>query len=390
MKRILEVKRAEAKAVKNRRGPEAQEPRRDLERTMRRRTVSYARWTERRGADGPDAAGTLGLSARTLREWKTGWEKNRLRAKPAGRRASLADSFERESILAMLGVAGPAASASDLQAIFPKISRRELTGILEGYRDDWTKKREKVVTALRWKGTGRVWAMDFTDPPVPIEGTYPKILVIRDLASGYMLLAQPCRDATERAAMDAVEAVLQEVDAPLVLKSDNGSHFTGEDMRRLLKSRGIVHLVSPPGTPRYNGAVEAGIGSLKTRSHLEAARQDRPGQWTCDDVEKSRRQANEYGRPRGFEGDSPGQMWTYDREPVYENERSSFQERVRTLEAEARVQRGLLPGVPLPVRDQDDLERVSISRALVASGYLSYRRRRIPLRISDLKKAVIR
>jgi hypothetical protein len=116
--------------------------------------------------------------------------------------------------------------------------------------------------------------------------------------------------------MNAVEAVLKEVDAPLVLKSDNGSHFTGEEMRGLLDRRGIVHLVSPPGTPRYNGAVEAGIGSLKTRSHLEAARQDRPGQWTCDDVEKARLQANDNGRPRGFEGDSPGQVWYYDREPV--------------------------------------------------------------------------
>jgi hypothetical protein len=29
---------------------------------------------------------------------------------------------------------------------------------------------------------------------------------------------------------------------------------------------------------------EAGIGGLQTRAHCEAARHDRPGEWTCDDV----------------------------------------------------------------------------------------------------------
>jgi transposase InsO family protein len=388
VRRILEVKRAEAKAAKNRRGPETQEPRRELERTMRRRTVAYAKWAQRGGADAPDVADTLGLSDRTLREWRTGWEKNRLRSKPAGRPAYRADTPEQEAILAMLGTVGPTVSVAELQALFPKASRRGLAAILEGYRDDWTKRREKVVMALRWKGTGRVWAIDFTDPPTPVEGIYPKILVIRDLASGYSLLALPCLDATEKAAVDGLAAVLKETDAPLVLKSDNGSHFTGEEMRGMLKRRGIVHLVSPPGTPRYNGAVEAGIGSLKTRTHIEAARQDRPGQWTCDDVEKARRQANEHGRPRGFEGASPCQMW-YERERVYDNERSDFQEKIRVLEAQARAERGVLPGSPLPPREQDNVDRVAISRACVASGYLFFRRRRIPLRISDLKKAVI-
>jgi hypothetical protein len=82
-------------------------------------------------------------------------------------------------------------------------------------------------------------------------------------------------------------------------------------------------------------------------------------------------------------------MWYYDREPVYENERAEFRERVEQLQAEARGERGYLPLVPLPERVQDSIDRVAISRACVALGYLCYRRKRIPIRVSDLKRRKI-
>jgi len=367
------------------RGPESQELDRQVERTMRRRAVAFGKWMALDDFKGSEVAGMLGISGRTLGAWTSGWKRDRLKLKPVGRTAYQANDGERQAIVAMLGVVGPGVPLRELQELFPKASRRELSGILEGYRDDWTKQNEKVVTALRWKGTGRVWAMDFTDPPLPVEGKYPKILVIRDLASGFMLLALPSLDATEAAVKDALVALFREVDAPLVLKTDNGSHFTGKESRELLAARGIVHLVSPPGTPRYNGAVEAGIGSLKTRTHLESARQDRPGEWTCDDVEKARLQANDHGRPRGFTGASPAQMW-YERERVYDNEREDFQGKVEELRLHGRSERGYFPMITLPQGEEDSIDRVAISRACVALGYLSYRRRRIPLRISDLKR----
>jgi hypothetical protein len=68
---------------------------------------------------------------------------------------------------------------------------------------------------------------------------------------------------------------------------------------------GTLQLLSPPGTPEYNGTCEAGIGSLKTRTHHEAARNDRPGEWTCDDVEGARMMDNETGRPWGVNGLTP-------------------------------------------------------------------------------------
>jgi hypothetical protein len=46
----------------------------------------------------------------------------------------------------------------------------------------------------------------------------------------------------------------------------------------------VFLLLLPPEFARYNGAIKAGIGSLKTRVFFEAAPHDRPCDWTCDDV----------------------------------------------------------------------------------------------------------
>jgi hypothetical protein len=33
-----------------------------------------------------------------------------------------------------------------------------------------------------------VWAIDFAEPPQPIDGSYTRLLAVRDLGSGYQLL----------------------------------------------------------------------------------------------------------------------------------------------------------------------------------------------------------
>ena len=52
-------------------------------------------------------------------------------------------------------------------------------------------------------------------------------------------------------------------------------------------------LFSPPGVPRYNGAIEAGIGSLKARAEQHATRHGHRGAWTWDDVGTILRRWNE-------------------------------------------------------------------------------------------------
>ncbi|MGA2498936.1 MAG: hypothetical protein ABSH20_14435, partial [Tepidisphaeraceae bacterium] len=94
-----------------------------------------------------------------------------------------------------------------------------------------------------------------------------------------------------------------------MLKTDNGSHFIASEVRDLLAVTNITHLLSPPMTPRYNGAQEASIGSLKTRAMHIAAAAGRFGCWSCDDVEAARLEANRQARPQGINGPVPDELW---------------------------------------------------------------------------------
>ena len=145
----------------------------------------------------------------------------------------------------------------------------------------------------------------------------------------------------------------------------------------------VFHLLSPPYTPEYNASIEAGIGSFQTRAHHEVARHGHAGEWNCEDVEAARLQANELARPWGHNADTPDTSWAT-RSPICAEDRAAFATSVQQIQAEERQlrQQDLLEGMPLGPREEKSSRRVDISRALVAHGFLSFRRRRITLPIN--------
>ena len=148
----------------------------------------------------------------------------------------------------------------------------------------------------------------------------------------------------------------------------------------LLSAHSVILLLSPPAWPRYKTAIEAGIGSFKTRAHHEGARHGHLAEWNCADVEAARLQANELARPWGHQADTPEQAWQKGR-ATSPAERTAFQESVEQLEQEARQERQkhLLPQVSLGPKDMVSVRREAISRALVEHGLLLLRRRRFTL-----------
>ena len=363
------------------RGFGAQQARRELERTVRIEAVVFARWMQLQPVPRCGTATSLGLSASTVSMWQRGWTSSRLRMEARGRPAQRADHETRDCVIAVFQLMGPGVGLPVLQEFFPEVARRELEDLLRRYRDAHLKKSRALVHALRWQRVGAVWAMDYTEPPCAVDGIYGSILVVRDLSSGMQLMALPVEAATAEETTAALEALFRAYGAPLVLKSDNGSAFTAEEVERFLEAHGVYHLLSPPRLPTYNGACEAGIGSLKTRAHHESARNDRPGEWTCDDVEAARIMANETSRPGGFHAPTPNERWRI-RLLLSPKERESFKASVEALREEVRKELGCLPGIDPGAATSAAIDRRAITRALVAHGILKLRRRRITLPIS--------
>jgi transposase InsO family protein len=290
----------------------------------------------------------------------------------------------REDVIRFLDGNGPHVGVPALRVCFPALGRAELTDLLRRYREVWRARNRVPLRVLAWFGAGRVWALDFTGPVPALVGGARYVLAVRDLASGRQLLWRAVPAATGAAARDALEDLFVRHGAPLVLKSDNGAPFIGGEVRALLAAHAVTALYSPPYWPRYNGAIEAGIGALKERTAERAARSGHAGAWTADDLAGARAEANAGARPWVEGGASPDQVWSA-REPITADERAAFGAAVAQAR-EARVRElGTCAGAAPGVGSEASVVRSAIELALVGRGYLQYRRRSIPPPINRKK-----
>ncbi len=376
------------------RGDAWQRSQRQREHDLRRNVVALANsWTDRHGLTYQQTAANLDLSARTLRRWLADVRAARQYV-PSGGPLSLgrpvrrSSCQERRAVLTLLMDLGLGTGVPTLCAYFPKMPRAELADILRRARYVCRHRYHHAQRVLHWVIPGSVWAMDFTEAPAPIDGLYPYLLAVRDLASGAQLLAWPLRTATASEAIRALASLIARYGAPLVLKTDNGSPFCAADTCDFLRQHGVTMLFSPPYWPRYNGAIEAGIGSLKSRSDYHAACQGRVGQWHWDDVSWALAQANASARPHGQNGPTPDQAWAT-RLSFTPEERILFQTSVQRHADQVCAQDGWPTIGPLQTMDQRAVDRLAIQRALVEHGYLLFRRRCIPLPFEKKKVASI-
>ena len=359
--------------------PSDQAAHRQWERMVRKSAVAFARWASGMGMLKCRIAQLLGLRTRTLEAWSDTWNPDGPdrwgrgrgdRGAARGRPRHLTTPDQRALVRELIDHAGPSIGLPGLRDAFPHITYAELIEIRGGVR---LSTREYQV--LRWTCPGAVWAFDYTHPPVPVDACFRDVLVGRDLASGYQLLALPVVAATAAAVVDALDALFQLAGPPLVLKFDNGSQFIGGVTQRLLQHWQVTPLPSPPLTPRYNGSVEAGNASLKTHAHHRAVFHGRGDVWTADDLEAARMDANFTSRPWGASGHSPLQCWE-SRAPITAAQRTQFIHTVESVSEEARVDMGLPRTGSLGRAAQASVGRAAVRRALETLGLLFVTRRR--------------
>jgi len=371
-----------------RRGPTGQRPQREREQIVRGHAVEASARLVAFGQAVGQSAALLQLSERTLRDWRHNLAGSLAAACPLGRPTVVAPRARRNEVFALLEELGPGIGLATLRTAFPDLSRALLDDFLRRYHRVWRRLHQQPLSVLHWPVIGRVWAMDFHGPRPALDGLYPYLLAVRDLSSGQQLLWLPVAEATAAAVALALEDLFARYGPPLVLKSDNGSAFGAGAVQELLHGRGVKNLFSPPYMPRYNGAIEAGIGSLTSRTEQCAARRGYPGQWTWADAAAARWEANVTARPRGVLGPSPDELWA-GRTPIAPAERQAFWRCAASRYAELAA---TSEGNPAPGSEEmyrRSLDRQAIRSALVEHGYLSITRRRIPLPIQRRKAASI-
>ena len=336
----------------------------------------------------PWTADLLHLAPRTLRHWQQQARTDALRVQALGRPVLRAPVADRQEVLELLQDLGLGVGLPTLRDSFPDICRAELEDLLRRYRRLCRQRYYQTLQVLHWTQPSSVWAIDYTEAPQPIDGLERYLLAVRDLASGQQLLWLPVARPTAQETVLALSGLFVMHGAPLVLKSDNGPAFIAEATQALLASAGVIPLLSPPYMPRYNGAIEAGIGSLKTRTERHAARAGHPGDWSSDDVAAAQAEANALSRPHGADQPAPEQIWQA-RRRLSAVERVLFQETVARLRDEESARVGLATDGSPDTRKARRVERVAIRRALGEHGLLLFSRRRIPLPIRKRKTASI-
>jgi transposase InsO family protein len=364
-----------------RRGPARQRERRRREHAARQHAAEVGRNLAARGWTWRTIAKLLHVAGRTLRQWchdLLDWLK---RMAWLGRPVTRSPRAAREAVIDLLDELGCGIGVPTLRQCFPGMRRAELADLLARYRRVWRARHRVPLRVLDWPVPGRVWAIDFAEPPAPIDGRYPYLVAVRDLASGRQLAWRPLAAATGDQAAAVLAGLFAEHGPPLVVKCDNGGAFTGPAVGALLAAQGVERLVSPPYWPRYNGSVEAGIGSLKDRTEARAARQGHAGYWTSDDVAGALAEANTLARPHGPGGPSPEAMWSA-RTPIAAGEREAFGAAV----ARHRMA-GPCGAETNAVPSEGATARAAIRRALEECGYLRYTRRRILPAIKRRKAA---
>jgi transposase InsO family protein len=259
-----------------------------------------------------------------------------------------------------------------LQMRFAGVARRELEDLRARCMRAQRYLRERPLQ-LEWTLAGSVWAMDHGTPPAPIDGEFPRFLVVRDLASGQQLATVATEGEGGNEVVQVLSGLFREHGPPLVIKHDNGSGFISQVVELLCASEGVLSLRSPPRTPSYNGSIEAGVGSAKMRAERRAAARGRPGWWTIDDIEHGRLQANATALPRGPRCPTPDEAWA-SRERLAPELRATLHARYRAhveaLSAGLEFPEGESPGAP----DSAKLDREAIARALADLDLLTYRR----------------
>jgi len=142
------------------------------------------------------------------------------------------------------------------------VSRRELGWMVERVRQDLEADRRKQMRRIEWLTPGVVWAMDFTEYDLGMDG---KIYLhnMQDLGSRYKFLPMAGGYPVGEEVAGYLSEMFDRYGAPLVLKRDNGGNMNHSVINDVLAESFVLPLNSPGYYAPYNGAIEESQREVK-------------------------------------------------------------------------------------------------------------------------------
>jgi transposase InsO family protein len=354
---------------------------RSLEHRVRLRALARIRWAKWRGWSLKQIARALQLDLTTISNWQRRFDDpaDRLTSKPLGARPLLASPIERADVLNFIALFGDL-GLQPLTDHFPQLARRDLCCLLHLARQEAHDiHRGGWYRSVSWHRPGAIWAMDHTEPPTAIDGQFDSVLTVRDLTTGCVLAAHAVRTEDAASTIHILIDLFLRYGPPLVLKADNGSAFVAQATVDFLNHYHVVLLRSPPYTPTYNGACEAGNGTIKHLTHTIACRHDRPGHWTLDDLEAARLWANRRITDRA-QTQTPEQRFA-ERIATTANDRNNLRLAIQGAGRRRLTHLHIANDGRTANMVADALERQAIADALLGLGVCTIRNR--PVRLPD-------
>ena len=126
-----------------------------------------------------------------------------------------------------------------------------------------TRKGYHPLTAITAKYPFDHIAIDLFGPFKPSENGYTFVLLITDIATGFVVL----RALSTKSAFHTAERLYQvfcDFGFPKILQSDNGTEFVNQIVKSLLELEGVSHRLITPYHPEANGAAERNVSLAKT------------------------------------------------------------------------------------------------------------------------------
>ena len=143
------------------------------------------------------------------------------------------------------------------------ISRRELAELVAEERRALHRRQRHRWQRVTWRRVNVAWSIDGVEWPADRHGARLWLHPVQELCSRFRF--QPLVRCGEDGAAIArhLQALFEAHGAPLFLKRDNGSALNDAAVNGVLAAHAVIPLNSPVHYPRYNGAVENGIGEAR-------------------------------------------------------------------------------------------------------------------------------